>query len=173
MTLEYSPEVLARFSDPQHCGDLPEADGLGEVGDQGCGDRVRVMVRLTEDGAAVARARYRIYGCPAAIACAEMTCAQAEGMFVEEIATLTERDIVTLLGGLPAGKEHCSAISVRALQGAVAQALTALLFVRGGLAADAAEFQAKFARGDFREYFPHACDGSCGRPAESGPPAGK
>jgi nitrogen fixation protein NifU and related proteins len=169
--MDYTPEALARFSDPQHSGDLADPHGVFTVGDEECGDSVRVMVRLTDDCARVAQVRYRIYGCPAAIACAEMTAAQAEGMFVEEIAALTDADIVTLLGGLPSGKEHCSAIAVRALQGAVAQALTAALFVRGGLAADGDEYRARFARGDYREFFPHTCDGTCGRPAESAPPA--
>ena len=167
--MDYSPEALARFSDPQHCGELPEPDGLCQIGDPGCGDSVRVTVKLTHDCGGVLLARYRIYGCPAAIACAEITCAQAEGSCVADIARLKTDDVVALLGGLPRGKEHCSAIAVQALQGAVAQALTATLFIRGGLAADHADYRARFARGEYKELFPHACDGSCGAQAESAP----
>jgi nitrogen fixation protein NifU and related proteins len=110
----YSERLLELFNEPRHAGRLAEATHYGQAGTPGRGPFMRLWLRV-EDGV-VARARFKTYGCPAAIACGEALCAHIEGRAVEELAGLSARTVLRAVGEVPPGKEHCPRLAAEAWQ---------------------------------------------------------
>ena len=42
----YSEKVLDHFSNPRNVGEIPDADGVGEVGNAKCGDIMKVFLKV-------------------------------------------------------------------------------------------------------------------------------
>ncbi len=114
----YTEEVLRRFRNPKHAGELANAY-VGEVGNAACGDIIRVFVKL--ENSTIKDCKFLTYGCCAAIAAADALCDLAIGKTLAEVEKITWNDIITLLGGVPKIKEHCSMLGIRALKKAIAQ----------------------------------------------------
>ncbi len=113
----YLEPIIEHFLRPLNVGDIPDADGVGTVGDPECGDYFKVWIKV--EGERLADIKYRIQGCPAAIATCSMMSELAMGMTVDEAYGLDEIDIVKALGGLPEAKEHCSGHAAAALHAAI------------------------------------------------------
>jgi len=45
----YSERVMDHFMNPRNMGEIPDADGVGEVGNPACGDIMRITLRIEED----------------------------------------------------------------------------------------------------------------------------
>jgi len=116
--LSSNPLVLDHFLHPRHVGDIPDADGVGEVGAAACGDVVRIGIRVREGK--IAEARFRTYGCGTAIACSSMATELIMGKTVEEAAALSNEKVSAAFGGLPATKAHCPILAEEAVKAAVA-----------------------------------------------------
>jgi len=108
----YSEALMRRFRNRLHAGDLPGATHEGVARVPMGGPFIRLRFWLYE-GRIVA-ARYKTYGCPAAIACSEVLCELIEGKRLEEIGELTSEDIIELLEGMPADKSHCPKLAATA-----------------------------------------------------------
>ena len=116
--LAANPLVQDHFLNPRNVGDLPEADGVGEVGAASCGDVVRVGIKVRDNR--IAEARFRTYGCGTAIACSSMVTELIRGRTVDEAAQLTNQQVSEAFGGLPATKAHCSILAEEAVRAAIA-----------------------------------------------------
>lgn len=112
-----NPLVLDHFLHPRNVGDLPAADGVGEVGAASCGDVVRINL-VVRDGR-IEQASFRAYGCGTAIACASMATELVRGLKVDEAARLSNQQISAAFGGLPATKAHCPVLAEEAVRAAV------------------------------------------------------
>ena len=117
---EYSPGAIEHFTSPRNVGTLVRADGTGSDVNPSCGDRTTITLRL--DGGRVAEARFRSFGCTAAIASASALTELATGLAVAEAAALEPADVLNALGGLPARKEACALMAVGALRAALVDA---------------------------------------------------
>jgi nitrogen fixation NifU-like protein len=171
--LQYNSKVMQHFSNPKNTGKLDDYHGIALIGDPGCGDYVEVTIHLSGDNQNVEKIRYRIKGCPAAIATSSITAEIAEGKTVEEILQLKDMDIVDALGGLPESKIHCSLLAVDGLHMAIQDAILKRLFIKAGIVSSTEEFEKFKAEGKLDEYLggsedckshpglEHACDGSC------------
>jgi nitrogen fixation NifU-like protein len=113
----YNATVLDHFLNPRHVGEVPAPDGIGEAGKSGDGDTLRLSLRI-EDGKIV-QARFRAFGCPAAIASASVATELITGMTLAEARHFSNREVVAALGGLPAGKMQCSVLAGQALRAAL------------------------------------------------------
>ena len=113
----YSEKVVEHFSSPRNVGHMPDADGVGEVGEPGCGDNCVIFIKLKED--IIWDICFLVFGCGAAIACGSMTTVLAKGKTLREALAITEQDVIEALGGLPEKKEHCSNLGVAALHAAI------------------------------------------------------
>jgi NifU-like protein involved in Fe-S cluster formation len=69
---------------------------------------------VVEDGK-VQRAGYETHGCPSSVAASSVLCTLLTGMAVETAMTITQQDLLTVLGGLPEGKERFAGMAVEAL----------------------------------------------------------
>ena len=116
-----NPAVLDHFLNARNVGDLPDADGVGEVGAVSCGDVVRLSIRV-KDGR-IAEARFRAFGCGTVIACVSATTEMLRGKTIEEVQRFSNEQISKALGGLPATKAHCPVLAEEAVKAAVADYL--------------------------------------------------
>jgi len=113
----YSNIVMDHFANPRNVGEVAEPDALAEVTNPVCGDMLRLSLRV-EDGRIV-EARFRAFGCAAAIAASSMTTELLTGRTLEEAGRITEDDVAEALGGLPPNKMHCAALAEEAIQAAL------------------------------------------------------
>jgi nitrogen fixation NifU-like protein len=173
MRLNYSTKVIEHFTNPRKVGRLEDYHGIGKIGDPECGDFVEITIHVSEDNQTLEKVRYKIKGCPAAIATTNITAEITEGMSIELALKLSEQDIVEALDGLPESKIHCSLLAVRGLQLAIQDAILKRLFIKAGIVKSAEEFEELKAAGGLNEYLgactdiDHECDGSCGELKQS------
>jgi len=117
---DYTDKVKAHFLDPKNAGQIDEPDLDATVGNITCGDALRLMIALDDDGR-IADARFQTFGCASAIASSDALIEIVKGKTLDEAARITNDDIAEYLGGLPEEKMHCSVMGMEALQKAIAQ----------------------------------------------------
>lgn len=113
----YNPKVMEHFMNPKNMGDIPDADGVGEVGAAACGDIMKISLKI-KDGK-VEDARFKTFGCGSAIASSSMATELIKGRTLEDAMNFTNQEVVDALGGLPPVKIHCSVLAEEALKAAL------------------------------------------------------
>lgn len=110
--MRYSAEVLRRVRQPERAGSLAgEHVGTGEVGTLDEGTVVRIQVRKSGDR--IAEARFKVFGCSAAIASASLVAEWLEGAAIVEAGAVTPERVVQALG-LPAARHDVARMAVAA-----------------------------------------------------------
>ena len=113
----YSDKVMDHFMHPRNMGEIDDASGVGEVGNPACGDVMRLYLKI-EDGKIV-DAKFKTFGCGAAIASSSMTTEMIKGKSIDEALKLSNEAVSEALGGLPPAKQHCSVLAEDALRAAL------------------------------------------------------
>lgn len=113
----YSEKVMDHFRNPRNVGVIEDADGVGKVGNPVCGDIMELTIKV--DDGVITDARFRTFGCGAAIATSSMVTELVKGKTVEDALSISNRAVAEALGGLPPIKMHCSALAEQALQSAI------------------------------------------------------
>lgn len=114
---EYTDIVIEHFENPRNSGSMADPDGIGEIGDPGCGDFLKVFIRVENN--IITDVKYQIKGCPASIACASIMTELAIGKNLDDAMMIENEDIVNALGGLPEHKLHCSNLGASGLKEAI------------------------------------------------------
>ncbi len=114
---DYSPKVMDYFMNPRNMGELEDADGVGTVGNPTCGDVMRLYLKI-EDGTIV-DARFKTFGCAAAIATSSMVTEMVVGRTISEALEISNKAVAEALDGLPPVKMHCSVLAEEALVAAI------------------------------------------------------
>lgn len=115
--MEYTKKTIEHFVHPRNVGEIPDADGVGTIGSVECGDMIKVWIRV--DGEHIVDIKYKVFGCPAAIAVCSMMTELAMGKHVDDAWELTDGQVAAALGGIPESKFHCSNLAASALQKAI------------------------------------------------------
>jgi nitrogen fixation NifU-like protein len=113
----YSQRVMEHFMNPHNVGEIPDADGVGEVRNEVCGDIVNLYIKV--EAGRIRDAKFKTFGCGAAIATSSMMTDLIIGKTLEEAEQISNRAVVEALDGLPPKKMHCSLLAEEALQSAL------------------------------------------------------
>ncbi len=108
--------MLSRFFEPRRLGPPPKADVVATVSGAGCGDVVRMWLRVVSDE--VRAARHKVRGCPALVASADYLCESVEGLDLDAAVEMNGERVADALG-LVGGKRHCAYLAAAALRRAV------------------------------------------------------
>ena len=114
---QYSEQVLDHFTRPRNVGEMPEASGVGTVGNPVCGDIMKMYIKVEND--IITDVRFQTFGCGAAIATSSIATEMIKGKTVEEALQLTNKAVADALGGLPPVKMHCSLLAEQAVRAAI------------------------------------------------------
>jgi len=117
MTDKYTEKVKDHFFNPRNVGEIPDADGIGTVGNPTCGDVMTIYIKVKDDR--IIDIKFKTYGCAAAIASSSIATEIVKGKTLDEALHLTRDDVANELGGLPAVKMHCSNLASDALKEAI------------------------------------------------------
>jgi len=115
--MQYSDKVMDHFKNPRNVGEIKDADGVGKVGNPVCGDIMNLYIKVENN--VITDAKFKTFGCGAAIATSSMVTELVKGRTVEEALELSNKAVATALGGLPPVKMHCSVLAEQALRAAI------------------------------------------------------
>ena len=113
----YSEKVMDHYMNPRNGGEIPDADGTGMEGNPTCGDAMQLFIKVEND--VIVDAKFRTFGCGAAIAVSSMITEMVKGKTLDEALTISKEAVAQELGGLPPQKMHCSNLGADALKKAI------------------------------------------------------
>jgi nitrogen fixation NifU-like protein len=113
----YTEKVMDYFRNPRNMGEIPDADGVGTVGNPVCGDLMTIYIKVRDDH--IEDIKFKTFGCGAAVATSSMVTEIAKGKTLEEAMKITRASVADSLGGLPPIKMHCSNLAADALHAAI------------------------------------------------------
>ena len=113
----YNEKVMDAFKNPKNVGEIENADGVGTVGNASCGDIMQISLKIENN--VIVDAKFKTFGCAAAIATSSTATEMIKGMTVEEALQVTNKKVIECLGGLPSQKIHCSVLAEEAIKKAI------------------------------------------------------
>ena len=117
MNMKYSTKVMEHFANPHNVGEIKDADGIGYVGNPVCGDIMELYIKVKDD--VITDAKFKTFGCGAAIATSSMVTDMVKGKSLEEALKISNKAVAEALDGLPPVKMHCSVLAEQALHSAI------------------------------------------------------
>ncbi len=129
----YTDTVMDHFMHPRNVGEIPDADGVGQVGNAKCGDIMKMYLKI-KDGV-IEDVKFETFGCGSAIASSSMATEMIKGKTIDEALAVTNRQVVEALGGLPAHKLHCSVLAEESIKSAIKN-----YYARNGIEYDHSRF---------------------------------
>lgn len=114
---EYSNKVMDHFMNPRNVGEIENADGVGTVGNPVCGDIMKMYLKIENN--VIKDAKFKTFGCGAAVATSSMATELIIGKTLEEALDITNSTVAEALDGLPPVKMHCSNLAQQAVKAAI------------------------------------------------------
>lgn len=113
----YSEKVMEHFRNPRNVGGMENPDGVGHVGNPVCGDIMELYIKVNDN--TIVDAKFKTFGCGAAIATSSMVTEMVKGKSIEEALEISNKAVAEALDGLPPIKMHCSVLAEEALKSAI------------------------------------------------------
>lgn len=123
--MQYTKKVMSHFLKPKNVGKIKNADGIGKLENDACGDIMYVYVKVGrkkikgKEKEIIKDIKFQTLGCPAAIAASDVLCELVKGKTLDEAEKIKESEITEKLGGLPVIKLHCSVLGAKTLKSAI------------------------------------------------------
>lgn len=114
----YSEKVMDHFNNPRNVGEIENPSGVGTVGNAKCGDIMRMYLNIDENQV-IQEAKFKTFGCGAAVATSSMATELVTGKTVKEAMEVTNKAVMEALDGLPPVKVHCSLLAEEAIHAAL------------------------------------------------------
>ena len=116
--MAYREKVMDHFNNPRNVGEIEDASGVGTVGNAKCGDIMRIYLDI-DDNQVIKDAKFKTFGCGAAVATSSMATELVIGKTVQEALKVTNKAVMEALDGLPPVKVHCSLLAEEAIHSAL------------------------------------------------------
>ena len=113
----YNQKVMNVFANPQNVGEVENYDAIGTVGNATCGDIMQITLKIDND--VITDAKFKTFGCAAAIATSSTATEMIKGKTLDEPLKITNKQVVEELEGLPPQKLHCSVLAEEAIKAAI------------------------------------------------------
>ena len=113
----YSDKVMDHFENPRNVGSMENPDGVGKMGNPVCGDVMEISIKVKDN--IIEDAKFKTFGCCAAIATSSMVTELVKGETLEEAEKISKKAVADALDGLPPAKMHCSNLAADALHDAI------------------------------------------------------
>lgn len=113
----YNQKVMNVFANPQNVGEVENYDAIGTVGNATCGDIMQITLKIDND--VITDAKFKTFGCAAAIATSSTATEMIKGKTLDEALKITNKQVVEELEGLPPQKLHCSVLADEAIKAAI------------------------------------------------------
>ena len=113
----YSEKVMDHFMNPRNMGDMENPSAIGNVGNPTCGDVMRLYLKI--EGDIIVDAKFKTFGCGAAIASSSMLTELLKGKKIDDALKISNEAVADALDGLPPVKIHCSVMAEEALKAAL------------------------------------------------------
>ncbi len=114
---EYSQKVMDHFMNPRNVGEIPDADGIGQVGNPVCGDIMKMYLKIKDN--VITDVKFKTFGCGAAVATSSMATELIMGKTLDEALEISNKTVAEALNGLPPIKMHCSNLAEQAIKAAI------------------------------------------------------
>ena len=115
--MKYSRIVIDHVKHPRNVGEIPDTRAWARVRSSADGDMLQLHLRIEND--VVQEARFKVYGCGAAIAAGSMLTEFVIGKTTGQLQDLTNEQLSQMMGGLPSEKIHCSVLAEQAIREAL------------------------------------------------------
>lgn len=119
MAMSYSDKVIDHYTNPRNVGTIDDASGVGTVGNAVCGDIMRIYLDIDDETHIINDAKFKTFGCGAAIATSSMATEMIIGKTIEEALQVTNKAVMEALDGLPPVKVHCSLLAEESIHAAL------------------------------------------------------
>jgi len=121
MSTDLEQKVRELLQNPKNMGELESADAVGQVGNAGCGEMLRMWIKFKEQNGRriIDKASFQSFGCETAIAVASLATELIRGKTAEEALSLKTEELSGELGPLPPMKIHCAELVEGALRSAL------------------------------------------------------
>ena len=113
----YNQKVMNVFANPQNVGEVENYDAIGTVGNATCGDIMQITLKIDND--VITDAKFKTFGCAAAIATSSTATEMIKGKTLDEALKITNKQVVEELEGLPPQKLRCSVLAEEAIKAAI------------------------------------------------------
>ena len=114
---KYPKFLMDHFQNPKNVGEIPDADGVGTVGNAHCGDIMQIYIKV--DGNRITGATFKTFGCGAAIATSSILTERIKGATPEEALKISEEASKEIQAQLPKEKIPCFTLAADALKLAI------------------------------------------------------
>ncbi|MDI6885518.1 MAG: iron-sulfur cluster assembly scaffold protein [archaeon] len=112
----YTEKTLEEAYNPKNVGELKNPDGVARITGP-CGDTMQMHIRVYGDK--IMDSKFITDGCGASIACGSVVTEMVKGKTIEEAINVEDKDILSILGGLPEENLHCPVLAVNTLRAAL------------------------------------------------------
>jgi nitrogen fixation NifU-like protein len=95
----YPRVLMEHFQNPRNVGEIFDPDGIGTVGNASCGDIMQMFIKVNGDK--IIEAKFKTFGCGAAIATSSILTERIKGATLEEALKISEETSKEVLSQLP------------------------------------------------------------------------
>ena len=113
----YNRLIIARFQSPRNVGLIKNASGVGEAGNSKCGNLSRIY--LSVENGIILDAKFKTFGCVAAIVSNDIACDMLKGRMVEDALKISNEEVLSKMGELPENKVRCAILAKETIESAV------------------------------------------------------
>jgi nitrogen fixation NifU-like protein len=112
----YTKRTLEEAYNPKNVGELNNPDGAARITGP-CGDTLQIHLKV--EGDTITDSTFITDGCGASTACGSVITELTKGKTVEEALTIKDKNVLSILGGLPEDNIHCALLAANTLKAAL------------------------------------------------------